>query len=180
MLKKEKDPQVRLFLLGSYLDGMRTTIFRQAMFAEFELQIHEAVEKGSALTSETLTQMYGDLVKKYYGHNEGVCQVDDLYANEWAYIPHFYYNYYVFQYATGMVAATALSQRVLGGGEKELNDYLGFLKAGSSGYAIDILKSAGVDLTTSEPMEATMKVMNDIMDEIEAIDKAQPKPKKTK
>jgi len=177
MLKKEKDPKVRLYLLGSYLEGMRTTIFRQTMFAEFELMIHEAAEKGEALTNENLAQMYGKLLREYHGQDQGVCQIDDLYTYEWAYIPHFYRNFYVFQYATGMVAATALSQRVLNGGQQERDDYLAFIKAGSSRYAIDILKSAGVDLTTSAPFEAAMKVMNEIMDEIEAIDKAAPATK---
>jgi len=175
MLKNNKDPEVRLFLLGSYLESMRQTIFRQAMFAEFELAIHEAAERGEALNNEKLSKLYGDLLKAYHGHDEGVCQIDDLYTYEWAYIPHFYYNFYVYQYATGMVAATALAQRVLNGGEQELNDYLGFLKAGSSRYPIDILKSAGVDLTTSAPFNATVKVMNEVMDEIEQILKTKAK-----
>ncbi|MBN2357983.1 MAG: oligoendopeptidase F [Deltaproteobacteria bacterium] len=177
VLKKEKDPKVRLYLLGSYLESLRTTIFRQTMFAEFELMIHEAAERGEALNNESLAQMYGKLLREYHGHDLGVCQIDDLYTYEWAYIPHFYYNFYVFQYATGMVAATALSQRVLNGGQPELAAYLGFLKAGSSRYAIDILKSAGVDLTTSAPFDSTMKVMNEIMDEIEAIEKTTPPAK---
>lgn len=169
VLKKEKDPKVRLYLLGSYLEGLRTTLFRQAMFAEFELLIHQAVEADKPLTGETLSAMYGKLLRQYYGADQGVCSIDPLYNYEWAFIPHFYYNFYVFQYATSITAATALSRRVLNGGDKELQDYLGFLKAGASKDPISILKGAGVDLSTSQPFDETMKVMNEVMDEIEAI-----------
>ena len=176
-LKSEKDPAARLYLLGSYLESLRTTLFRQAMFAEFELQMHEAVEKGQPLTSETLTAMYGKLLRQYYGVDKKVCSVDPLYYYEWAYIPHFYYDYYVYSYATSITAATALSRRVLNGGDKELQDYLGFLKSGSSKAPIDILKGAGVDLTTSKPFDTTIQVMNETMDEMEKILAQQAKTK---
>ncbi|MFH1809515.1 MAG: oligoendopeptidase F [Pseudomonadota bacterium] len=184
MLEREKDPKVRMYLLGEYLEGLRTTLFRQTMFAEFELAIHETAEKGEALTGEKLAQMYGELLQAYHGHDKGVCEIDPAYHYEWAYIPHFYYNFYVFQYATGIVAATALAERVLSGDKDKVEAYLGFLKAGSSRYPIDILKSAGVDLTTEAPFEATMRAMNHTMDEIEALlaknppaPKAKPKTK---
>ena len=168
LLQQTDDPKVKLFLLGGALERIRTTIFRQAMFAEFEKITHEAVEKGEALTGDRFTEIYLDLVRTYYGHDEGVCEVDELYGNEWAFIPHFYYNYYVYQYATGLVAATALSEQVIAGKPGAAEAYFGFLKSGSSDYPITILRKAGADLETAEPFAITMKVFNRIMDQIEA------------
>lgn len=168
LLNQTQDPRVRLFLLGGALERIRTTIFRQAMFAEFELKTHSLVEKGEALTGERFTEIYLDLVRTYYGHDKGVCEVDELYGNEWAFIPHFYYNYYVYQYATGLVAATALSEKVIAGEPGAAEAYFGFLKSGSSDYPINILRKAGADLETPEPFAITMKVFNRIMDQIEA------------
>jgi oligoendopeptidase F len=169
MLEGEQDPEVRLYLLGSYLETLRTTVFRQAMFADFELQIHEAVEAGEALTGERLSQLYGELLREYHGHDQGLVRIDDLYTHEWAYVPHFYYDFYVFQYVTGMVAATAISRRILAGEPEALDDYLAILRAGSSGRDVELLQRAGVDLTTSAPFEATMQEMNQLMDEIETL-----------
>jgi oligoendopeptidase F len=164
------DPQERLSILGNQLETFRTTLFRQTQFAEFELKIHELAEKGEALTGEKLTQIYLDILKTYYGHEKGVTVIDDLYGIEWAYIPHFYYNFYVFQYSTSLCASTAVSEKILdvnsGMREKYVKE---FLSAGGSDYAIPILKNIGVDMTTTEPYELAFAKMNQIMDEIEAI-----------
>lgn len=168
-LKKIKDDDIRLSLLMSYLNNARQTVFRQTQFAEFELKIHELGEKGIPLTGDKLTEVYTDIVRRYYGHDEDICQVDDRYTIEWAYIPHFYYNFYVYQYATSFTASTALSELVLAKQEGAADRYVDFLSAGGSDYPIEILKKAGVDLTTSEPLNQTMTAMNRVMDEIEKI-----------
>ena len=182
LLDKTKDDPTRLALLGNYLDGLRGTLFRQTQFAEFELAIHQAAERDEPLTGEMLSKRYLELVRAYYGHAEGVTQVDDLLAVEWAYIPHFYYNFYVYQYATSMLAATALATAIREGeakGSTAARDrYLTLLKSGGSNYPIDLLKAAGVDPTTSAPFEAAMKEMNKVIDEMEAILDRQDKAKK--
>jgi oligoendopeptidase F len=169
MLKQIKDPATRLSLLGNYLEGMKGTVFRQTQFAEFELRIHQAAEKGEPLTGDTFDTMYLDIVKRYYGDDKGVCKVDDVVKHEWAYIPHFYRTYYVYQYATSATASAALSEKVMSGDANATKRYLAFLSAGGSKYPIDLLKDAGVDMTTSEPLDLTMKKMNRVMDEMEAI-----------
>jgi oligoendopeptidase F len=169
MLKEIKDDDTRLSLLMNYLDGIKGTVFRQAQFAEFELRIHEKAERGESLTGDVLSQLYGDILKKYYGHDKGVCHIDDLYAVEWAYIPHFYYDFYVYQYATSFTASTALSEKVLSGEKGALEKYIEFISAGGSDYPINILKKAGIDMTGPEPFNKTIAVMNRTMDEIEAI-----------
>jgi oligoendopeptidase F len=169
MLREIKDDDVRLSLLMNYLDGIRGTVFRQTQFAEFELRIHEKAEKGEPLTGDTFTELYGDILKQYYGHDKGICQIDDLYAVEWAYIPHFYYNFYVYQYSTSFTAATAMAEGVLAGEPGAAQKYLDFISAGASDYPIEVLKKAGVDTTTPEPFRKTMAAMNRTMDEIESI-----------
>lgn len=169
MTKKISDKQAKLSLLMSRLDGFKGTLFRQTQFAEFELAIHERAEAGKALTSEDLTKMYGDIVRKYYGHDKGVCIIDDLYALEWATIPHFYMNYYVYQYATSFTASAALAEKVLKNEKGATEKYLKFLSSGGSDYPIELLKAAGVDMTTSEPFDKAIASMNQIMDEIEKI-----------
>ena len=169
MLKQIKDPATRLSLLGNYLEGMKGTVFRQTQFAEFELRIHQAAEKGEPLTGDTFDTIYLDIVKRYYGDDKGVCKVDDVVKHEWAYIPHFYRTYYVYQYATSATASAALSEKVMSGDANATKRYLSFLSAGGSKYPIDLLKDAGVDMTTSEPLELTMKKMNRVMDEMDAI-----------
>lgn len=175
MLKETKDKDTRLYLLGNRLENLRTTLFRQTMFAEFELQIHELAEKGEPLTGEKLSGLYRDLVKEYYGDAKGVCKVDDLYGIEWAYIPHFYYDFYVYQYATSIVASSSLAKGIMAeagnpkGGTRARDAYLTMLSSGSSKYPIDLLKDAGVDMTTSAPFNAAMSEMNRVMDEIEAL-----------
>lgn len=160
---------VRLSLLMDYLDGIKGTVFRQTQFAEFELAIHEAAEAGKPLTGDTLTEMYGAILKKYYGHEQGVCHIDDLYCIEWAYIPHFYYNFYVFQYSTSYTASTALVENILDGDKEALQRYLAFLSDGGAHYPIDQLRAAGVDMLTPEPFEKTMAAMNRTMDQIEEL-----------
>ena len=164
------DPQKRLSILGNQLETYRQTLFRQTQFAEFELKIHEMAESGKALTGEELTKLYLDILKTYYGHDKGVTVIDDLYGIEWAYIPHFYYNFYVFQYSTSLCASAAVADKIMdkdsGMSEKYVKE---FLSAGGSDYAIPILKRVGVDMTTTEPYQQAFKKMNDIMDEIEKI-----------
>ena len=184
MLDRAKDDPTRLFLLGTLLDGLRTTLFRQTQFAEFELAFHEQAERGEPLTGENLSQLYLKIAREYYGHDKQgkiVCQVDDLLAIEWAYVPHFYYDFYVYQYATSMVASTSLARAVreearAAGKTPRRDAYLKMLSSGSSKYAIDLLKEAGVDMTTSAPFDAAIAEMNATMDEMERILARQPKP----
>ena len=169
MLKNIKDDATRLSLLGNYLESIKGTVFRQTQFAEFELRMHEMVEKGQPLTGDALDKLYGDIVKKYYGHDQGVCIVDDYITHEWAFIPHFYSSYYVFQYATSFTASSALSEKVLAGDPGATQRYLHFISSGKSKYPIELLKDAGVDMTTDEPLELTVKKMNRVMDEMEKL-----------
>ena len=169
MLKQIKDEPTRLSLLGNYLENAKSTVFRQTQFAEFELRMHEMAEKGQPITGDALAKLYADITRRYYGHEAGVCIVDDYIAHEWSYIPHFYRDFYVFQYATSFTAAEALSQRVLGGDKAATTRYLNFLSSGGSKYPIELLKEAGVDMTTDEPLDLTVRKMNQVMDEMEAI-----------
>ncbi|MBI5836813.1 MAG: oligoendopeptidase F [Candidatus Eisenbacteria bacterium] len=175
MLDQTKDRDTRLFLLGSYLDGMRTTLFRQTLFAEFEMKMHEMAEAGQPLTGEKLSELYLGLLKDYYGDAKGVCKINDLYRIEWAYIPHFYRNFYVFQYATSLTASQqiAANMRADAAAKKPLTTardaYLKMLSSGSSKYPIDLLKGANVDMTTSGPFNAAITEMNVIMDEMEKL-----------
>jgi len=168
-LKKLSDPEQRLSLLGNYLESFRTTMFRQTQFAEFELKIHEAAEKGEALTGDKFTEIYMEILKRYYGHDEEVTVIDDLYAIEWAYIPHFYYNFYVFQYSTSFMASQALAEKMRKGGPEMVEKYIDFLSSGSSEYAIPTLKKVGIDMTTDEPFNLAIAKMNKVMDEIEKL-----------
>jgi len=169
MLKTMTDDAAKLSLLGNYLEGIKGTVFRQTQFAEFELRTHEMAEKGEPLTGDALSKLYAGITKKYYGHDKGVSVVDDYIQHEWAYIPHFYRNFYVFQYATAFTASAALSEKVLAGDPAATKRYLAFLSSGGSKYPIDLLREAGVDMTTDEPLELTMKKMNRVMDEMEKI-----------
>ena len=169
MLKNIKDDDTRLSLLGNYLENIKGTVFRQTQFAEFELRMHEMAGKGQPITGEALANLYMDITKRYYGHDQGICIVDDYIKHEWSYIPHFYRDFYVFQYATSFTASEALAQKVKAGSADATKKYLAFLSAGGSKYPIDLLKDAGVDMTTDEPLDLTMKEMNRVMDEMERI-----------
>ncbi|MGH9255706.1 MAG: oligoendopeptidase F [Vicinamibacterales bacterium] len=169
MLEQIKDEPTRLSLLGSSLENIKATVFRQTQFAEFELRMHEMGLKGEPITGETLAKRYFDLTRRYYGHDEGVVVVDDYVAHEWSYIPHFYSDFYVFQYATSFTAAEMLASQVLAGDAAATKRYLTFIGSGGSKYPIELLKEAGVDMTTDEPLTVTMRTMNRIMDEIEGI-----------
>jgi oligoendopeptidase F len=167
LLKTIDDEKKKIYLLNHYLEGFRGTVFRQTMFAEFEHLIHQKEQNGEALTAELLTKEYYALNKKYYGEEDIV--VDDDIGLEWARIPHFYYNYYVYQYATGFSAATALSKQILEEGNTAVERYIGFLSAGSSDYPIEVLKKAGVDMTSSQPIEEACKVFEEKLGELEAL-----------
>ncbi len=169
MLSEIKEDNMRLSLLMDYLEGLRGTVFRQTQFAEFELRIHEIAERREPLTADVLSKLYGDILKKYYGHDKGVCYIDEKYTVEWAYIPHFYYNFYVYQYATSFTASTALAEKVLNKEAGAVEKYIEFISSGGSDYPINLLRKAGVDMTTAEPFNKTMAAMNRTMDEIEKI-----------
>ncbi len=169
MLGQIKDDPTRLVLLGNELENIKATVFRQTQFAEFELRMHEMAQKGEPLTGDGLSKLYFEITKKYYGHDKGVCIVDDYVAHEWSYIPHFYRDFYVFQYATSFAASLALAEKVLAGDEAAKTRYLTFLSSGGSNYPIQLLKEAGVDMTTDEPLDLTIRKMNRVMDEMEKL-----------
>jgi oligoendopeptidase F len=148
------------------LEAIRTTIFRQTMFAEFELDMHRRVEAGEPLTADGLSKPYYDLVARYHGPE---VVLDDEIALEWARIPHFYYNFYVYQYATGLAAALALSDQLLREGQSAVDRYLGFLSSGRSRPSIDLLRDAGVDMTSPAPIQAAMDRFDALLDELEAL-----------
>ena len=169
MLKNAKTDDERLLYLGSALEGLRGTFFRQAMFADFELRVHDMVDRGQALTGDQLTRIYGEILKRYHGDAEGVVKIDDLYAIEWAYIPHFYGAFYVFQYATSIAAGSLFAADILAGKPGARERYLKLLSAGGSDYPYELVKAAGVDLASKAPYDAVAARMNRIMDEIETI-----------
>jgi oligoendopeptidase F len=169
MMDNAESDDERLFYLGRALEGMRGTFFRQTMFAEFELALYEAAERGEALSGERISEMYGELLKRYHGHDEGVVVIDDLYTNEWMFIPHFYLNMYVYQYATSQTAGTALYSNIVENGEAGVENYKNLLRAGGSDYPYKLLTNAGVDMATPAPYRAVVTKMNAIMDEMEAI-----------
>ena len=169
LLNEATDRAERIFLLGHWCDGIRATLFRQTFFAEFELDIHSRVERGEGLTGESLSALYLDLVRTYQGHDVRACEVDDLFAVEWACVPHFYYDFYVYQYATGIVAANSLASDVLGAKPGAHERYLAFLESGASDYPLEILRRAGVDLESPAPYDATFKTMERKVDMLEAL-----------
>jgi oligoendopeptidase F len=169
MLTRVNDTPTRLSLLGSYLENVKGTVFRQTQFAEFELAMHEMAQQGQPITGSALAERYAGITRKYYGHDDGVCVVDDYVAHEWSLIPHFYREFYVFQYATSFTASEALAQRVKAGDPGAVDRYMAFLAAGGSKYPIDLLRDAGVDMTTDEPLDLTIREMDRVMDEVEAL-----------
>lgn len=166
LLKTTEDKNQRLYLINYFMEQFKSTVYRQTMFAEFERITHEVIERGEALTADKLCEMYRDINIQYFGED---MIIDKDVEMEWARIPHFYYNYYVFQYSTGYSAAIALSQKILNEGEEAVEKYKNFLKSGSSEYAIETLKKAGVDMTTAEPIEKALKVFEGLLDEMESM-----------
>jgi oligoendopeptidase F len=144
-------------------------LFRQTQFAEFELKIHELTENGEALTGDSFSQIYLEILRKYYGHEANITKISDLYGIEWAYVPHFYYNFYVFQYSTSFTASQAIVHKFLQGKPGMVQKYLELLSSGRSDYAIPTLQKVGIDMTSDEPFKLTMLRMNEIMDEIEIL-----------
>lgn len=169
LLGQEKDDALKLFLLDNYLEGLRGTLYRQTLFADFELAIHEAVEQGKTLTPDFLNAKYLELTRLYYGHNQGVVKVEDYIQSEWSLIPHFYYNFYVYQYATGVIASMAISDAVLKEGAPARDRYLTFLKAGGSDFPLETLKKAGVDLSKPEAVSKAFQAFGGYVDEMEKI-----------
>jgi oligoendopeptidase F len=169
LLKHEKDDMLKLFILDAFIQQFKGSVYRQTQFAEFELAMHRQVEKGGTLTPKWLNHKYLELARYYYGHDKGVVDVDDYIRVEWSSIPHFFMNYYVYTYSTGMIASMALSDMVLNGGKAEQEKYLAFLSAGGNGHPLDTLKTAGVDMTTPAPYEAAFKRFSQLVSEMEKI-----------
>lgn len=168
LLKTTTDKKRRAYLINYFLEQFRTTLYRQTMFAEFELMINERAERGESLTAEALSALYRELNVKYYGED---IIIDSELDMEWARIPHFYYNYYVYQYATGFSAAIALSQRILNGGSSAVKDYISFLSGGCSADPITLLKGAGVDMMDKQPVCEALNLFGTLLDEMEALSK---------
>ncbi len=166
LLHDVEDDETRFAVLNHFLDGFRGTVFRQTQFAEFEHAIHEADAAGTVLTSEFLNQQYAELNEKYYGL---AASDNPEIQYEWARIPHFYYNYYVFQYATGFAAASALADKIVNGTEQDKADYLNYLRAGSSDYPLDVIAKAGVDMTSADYLTAAFAVFEKRLTELEAL-----------
>ena len=166
LLEKETDAEMRKYLINYYIEEFRTTLFRQTMFAEFEMLTHKEIENGGVLTAKWLCDVYDDLNKKYFGP---ALSEDEYIRYEWARIPHFYRGFYVYQYATGYSAATAISKRILTEGEPARKNYIEFLKSGSSDYPVELLKIAGVDMSSPEPIRMAMETFKDLVDELEKL-----------
>lgn len=165
-LENLEDEREKLYILNHFLEGFRGTVFRQTMFAEFEHEIHIRAQNGEALTAEKLTEIYYELNKKYFG---SAVVSDEEIGLEWARIPHFYYNYYVYQYATGYSAATALAKQILEEGEPAVERYINYLKSGSSDYPIEVLKKAGVDMNSKQPIMDALDVFEEKLNEMEKL-----------
>ena len=169
MLGQDITDNERLFYLGTALEAVRGTFFRQVMFAEFELKIHEMVEAGEALSGQKMSEVYEGLLRQYHGADQNVLTIDPAYAVEWSFIPHFYRNFYVFQYATSIAGGTMFAERFLNGDQQARDDYLAVLSAGGSRHAYELLQEYGIDLATDAPYDALIARMDRVIDEIEAI-----------
>ena len=169
MTKHAESVDEKLFYLGAALENMRSTFFRQTMFAEFELALYEAAERGEALSGEGISKIYGEIQRRYHGHDEGVVVIDELYNNEWMFVDHFYRNMYVFQYATSQTAGTALYEKIINEGAAGVENYKKLLRAGGSDYPYKLLVAAGVDLAKPGPYQAMVRKMNAVMDEMERL-----------
>jgi oligoendopeptidase F len=166
LLKTTKEKEKKIYLLNQYIDQIRGTMYIQAIFAEFEKVIHERRESGEALTAEFFNKVTREIYVRYYGPD---FEMDSLYELNWCRIPHFYYNFYVYQYATGLAAATSIAQKILTGDIQARDAYLRFLKRGSADYSINLLKDAGVDMTSSKPIEDTARLFATLIDEMEGL-----------
>ena len=166
LINNAEDKQEKAFLINHFLEQFRTTLFRQTMFAEFEMLVHSMADRGEALNSDVLCEIYGDLNRKYFGED---IIIDDEIKMEWARIPHFYTSFYVYQYATGFSAAIALSKKIMEEGEPAVEKYKKFLKSGCSDYPIEILKAAGVDLSEETPLANAMDMFGGLLDEFEKL-----------
>ncbi|MGL5869708.1 M3 family metallopeptidase, partial [Clostridium chrysemydis] len=166
LIENEKDKNKKLYLINQELEQIRTTVFRQLMFAEFELWSHREIESGNSLTASEYSNKWLELNKKYFGED---IIVDDDIKVEWARIPHFYSDFYVYQYATGYAAASAFSNSILNNEKNAVNKYIDFLKSGGSDYPIEILKKSGVDMTTSKPLLETIKRFDELLDMLEEL-----------
>lgn len=164
--KYEDNPVIKAYIINHYLDKVKGTVFRQTQFAEFEYEIHRSVEEGQPLTAEYLSNLYENLNKKYYGE---AITYDDNIRYEWARIPHFYYNFYVYQYATGMSAASAFAKKILTEGRPAVEKYINYLKSGASDYSLNILKNAGVDMNTNAPVYACLETFQEKLEELQKV-----------
>lgn len=174
MQKTAKTREERIFYLGEAIERIRGAFFRQAMFAEFELATHDAVQRGEALSGTRMTRQFCELLRKYHGADAGVTHIDPVVCTEWAFIPHFHRPFYVYQYATSMAAATHFSQQLLTGSDAARNTYLGILRSGGSRHPVPLLKDAGLDMDSPRPYQALVRHMERLMDELEALLQANP------
>lgn len=159
----------RRYLLARYIDGFRVTLHRQTMFAEFELDIHERTERGEALTGDRLNEIYLALLRRYHGHDEGIVHVDERFGGEWMMVPHFYYNFYVYQYSTGIVASTALAESILKRTPGSVERYVEFLHLGGSDFPLELLRTAGVDLEQAQPYDDAFRAIDRRLDQLELL-----------
>jgi oligoendopeptidase F len=169
LIQEETDDLFKLYILDSYINGIKGTVYRQVHFAEYELAMHQHAESGQTLTAQWLNDKFLETTRDYYGHDKGITQVDDYIQNEWSVVPHFFLNYYVYAYATGMIASSALTEMVMNEGEEGRRKYLAFLSSGGSDYPLNILKKAGVDMTQPEPYEAAFKRFGSVVSEMEKL-----------
>lgn len=169
MIANAQTDEERLYYLGYALESMRGSFYRQTMFSEFEDAIHRAVENDEPLSGDRMNEIYGELLKRYHGHDEGVLEIDDTYAVEWAYIPHFYRDFYVYQYSTSIAGAAWFAEQLLQGNEQVQSDFIELLQAGGSDYPYQLLQRAGLDMADPEPYRAAVRRMDSIMDRMEAI-----------
>ncbi len=168
MLSNASSDEERLYYLGYALEQIRSTFFRQTMFSEFEGEIYAAMERGEPLSGDRITQIYGEILRRYHGADEGVMRIDELYHNEWLFVPHFYFNFYVFQYATSIAGAAYFTEQILNGGQVERDNYLRFLQAGGSRHPYDLFLDAGLDMASPAPYEALIRRMDMLLDDFEA------------
>jgi len=169
MVAHAKTPEEKLYYLGEGLESIRGTFFRQVMFSEFELAIHEEIEQGRPLSGARLTEIYCGLLKKYHGEAEGVMKIDPAYCIEWAFVPHFFYNFYVYQYATSIAGAAQFTDAIVKEGRPAAERFLAMLRAGGSDYPYELYKRAGIDMAGPAPYRALIARMDRIMDEIESL-----------